>query len=262
MTIALAAALVGDDVPLAVQLSATGLTIASNYTIQGTLADGTIWIVRGGNEALADSTQIILYDVATPINVPITYQVLNNAAVVASATPLTVTYTGQVVLNSINGDLTAGFTWMNNDAPRSMFMRSNTFQIPGRLLPVVRFDVSGGETGEILAETTEAQSADMRTLLQAGGLAILRTDGAVQDVAPVQFVLITGVSSSLLGIGTLRRWNLSYQVVGDPQPDVAVAAITWDDFDVAYSALTWANFDTEWSALSWADFDATDWVNH
>jgi hypothetical protein len=261
MTVALAAALVGDDVPLAVQLSATGLTVAQNYTIQGTLADGTTWIVRGGNEALADTTQIILYDVATPINVPITYQVLNNAVVVASATPLTVTYDGQTVLNSINGDLTAGFIWMNNDAPQSMLMRSNTFQIPGRLLPVVRFDVSGGESGEILAETTEAQSADMRTLLQAGGLAILRTDGAVQDVAPVQFVLITGVSSSLW-IGTTRRWTLSYQVVGDPQPDAAVAAITWDDFDVAYAALTWANFDTEWAAQTWDGFDATDWVNH
>lgn len=261
MTVAIAAALVGDDVPLAVQLSATGLTAGQNYTLQGNLADGTQWTVRGGDEALAGSAQIILYDVATPINVPITYTVSNNAAVVATASPITVTYDGQTVLNSIDGELTAGFVWMNNDAPQTMLMRSNTFQIPGRLLPVVRFDVSGGETGEILAETTEAQSPAMRTLLQAGGLALLRTDGAVKDVPPVQYVLITGVSS-VLWAGTNRRWTLSYLVVDDPQPDAAVAAITWDDFDAAYSTFTWANFDTEWSIGTWDGFDATDWVNH
>jgi hypothetical protein len=73
---------------------------------------------------------------------------------------------------------------------------------------------------------------------------------------------VTGASSVLTGVVDMRRWSLDYRVVGDPQPDVAVAAVNWDDFDAAYVATAWSAFDTEWATQTWDQFDAEDWVNH
>ena len=267
MTLAITAAVAGGGYPRAVQVSVTGLTVGAAFEVTGLTAAGWTWLVRGGNGQLASATTAVLADISTPLGVAIQYEVRQVGASPAVASLVTVPYTGRYVLQSVDGRTTVPFVWVDKDDPREIGLRAVTFDVPGRTSPVTRWDVSGGESFEIPARMDQAGSEALRTQLRtASPVMVLRTDGGVRDVDPVQYVILTKATRSLVGAangyGTDRVWSLACTQIADPEPSVVLAASNGDDFDTAYAALTGTDFDTEWSTLTWVDFDATDWATH
>lgn len=261
MALAIAASLVGTNTPKAVQIVVTGLTDGDDYEVTGSWSGGS-WDVRAGTGTV-DGTQVVLVDIASPINVPITYTAVTDSGTV-EADAVTVAYDGdddQYLLQSLDGGTTVAFRWLDNAAPRAKVLRGNVFRIPGRATPVIVYDVPGGTQGELVARTTATHSQNMLDLLALGGMALLRTNGSVRDLPAVEFLFITRAESALSGVGNDRAWTLSYEVVDDPEPDTAVAASDWDDFDTVYVDLTWDDFDDEWTDQTWDDFDVEDWAS-
>src|SRR5450830_1387900 len=115
MPLAITAAFVGAATqPKPVQVNVTGLTIGQAYTVTASAA-GWSRVVQGG-EGTAVSTQLLLIDVATPLNAAVTYTVVHASTSAASA-PVTVGYGGDAVLQSLDGFTIAGFDWQDNADP-------------------------------------------------------------------------------------------------------------------------------------------------
>lgn len=263
MALAIAVALIGAENPQAVQVAITGATIGDSYTINGNWAGGE-WTVRGGDSVIAADTQIVLVDVASPINIPLTYTVTHDAdGVFVNSSSITVPHPDLEVMTSVDGLTVIRFLRRLNDgAPRGLTMRSAIYAIPGRNLPGVRFDVTAGESMALAVDTIDTDTDNLFDLLRTGGLVLLRNNGSVRDTPAVQFLLVTDAPSQLNGIDNTRTWTLGCQVVDDPEPDVIVVVDTWDQLDAVYLVLpsTWANFDTEWSTKTWNQFDLEDWA--
>lgn len=262
MALAIAVALIGAESPQAVQIAVTGATSGDSYTVNGNWAGGE-WPVRGGDSTLAAGTTIILVDVASPINVPVTYTVTHDAdGASVTSSSITATHPDLEVMTSVDGLTVIRFQRRGNDgAPRALTMRSVTYPIPGRNLPGVRFDISAGESMTMLLDTIDDDTDNLFDLLRTGGLVLLRNNGSVRDTPAVQYLLVTDAPSQLNGVDNTRTWSLACQVVDDPEPDVIVVIDTWDELDSVYSALTWTNFDTEWSTKTWDQFDLVDWAS-
>lgn len=255
------AALVGSGVPRDVQVVVTGLTAGQRYLIEG-LAVGVSWAIRGGR-GVSTGVTLILGDTQTPLNVPATYRVTVNGAVLWTSAPVVVAAPEKQVLQSLDGKRVAIPRLMANGLPRSLDTRTAAFAIPGRSRPVVRMDTTGDGGGQLLLDTTGTETGDLYDLLSTGRPIVIRTDGAVRDMAPVDVVLITDASSVLTGAriqdGDTRRWTLSYLLIDDPDPDAILSLSTWDDFDKVYASQTWTAFDTQWTGATWDLFDTFDW---
>lgn len=262
MALAISGTLVGSASPQAVQVAVTGATIGDSYTITGADGVGDVWTVRGGDSTVAVGTSIVIADVATPINTPITYTVTHDAdAATALSSPVTVPYSASYVLTTMDGSLAAAFLWMNNQDPLETPMRNALFYIPGRSAPVVRYDVPGADTGTLQVLTEGAQTPALKAVLTSqGGLCLLRGDGSLADFPAVQFLAITNNQRILAGSGTERIWTLAYATIADPEPDAIVAAVDWDDFDLPWSTDTWTSFNSSWAAGTWDGFDRFDWT--
>lgn len=254
-------ALVGSGVPQDVQIVIPGLTAGQVYHVEGT-AGAFTWTVRGG-KGISDGTTLILGDTQTPLNVPITYRVTVNGVLVWASEQITVPAAGKFVLQSLDGRNTAAPSLMSNGLPRSLDIRSASFAIPGRARPVIRMDTTGDGGGNLLLDTTGSETSDLYDLLAAGRPIVIRTDGDVRDMAPVDVVLVTDASSVLTDAriqdGDTRRWTLTYLLIDDPDPSAILALSTWDDFDAVYAGQTWAAFDAQWAGSTWDAFDRFDW---
>ena len=261
MSLAVAAVLAGGGYPRAVQVAITGLTVGAPFLVTGALADGTTWTVRGGNGQTVTATTAILADVSTPINVPVTYTAAQTGLTPATSAPITVPYSGRYVLQSLDGRTAIPVTMLADASSRSTFVRTVSFAVPGRTTPVIRWDVSGGESGSFDVMLPRSSSDALRTLLTTGAPAVaFRSDGTVYDWPASFLCVITSAASRMLSQGyTDRIWTLGYTVIADPEPSTVLAASDWDDFDATYAAQTWDQFDAYWSTLTWDDFDATDW---
>lgn len=267
MSLAVTAILAGGGYPQATQVTVTGLTVGVAFSVTASTPDGWSWTVRGGNGQLATATTAVLADISTPLGEPITYTAAQTGWSPASATPVTVPFTGRYILQSLDGRVSIPFLWRDTGDQLETSMRAVAFEIPGRTTPVIRWDVSAGDSGEISAHMPRAASDALRAQLRTSGpVMVLRTDGAVRDIDPVQYVVITKATREMFGasngFGTDRIWSLAYLVIADPEPSMVLAASNGDDFDAAYSALTGTDFDAEWASLAWDDFDATDWSTH
>lgn len=261
MALTVTAAVVGTSTPRAVQVVVSGLIAGEDYTVTGSWSGGS-WPVRAGT-GVAKGSQLVLADVATPVNTPITYTA-EHAGVVASSDSVRVDYGGKFVAQSLDGRDYAEFGWSDNGDPRTQARRTAVFRIPGRERALVRYDVPGGESGDLVVTTRGPQTRALQGLLAPGGPLLLRTDGNVRDLDAVSFIQPTSATRVLTGEGiqstNARQWSIGFELIDDPEPNTVVALSTWDDFDAVYAGLTWANFDAEWAGLTWADFDVHDWA--
>lgn len=254
-------ALVGAGTPRDVQIVIPGLIAGERYAVEG-VADGFTWPVRGG-KGTSDGTTLVLGDTMTPLNAPVTYRVTVNGTLRWTSDPIVVAAPGKYILQSLDGRMVAAPTLMSNGLPRSLDVRTAAFSIPGRARPVVRMDATGDGGGHLLLDTTGSDTRDLYDLLAAGRPIVIRTDGDVRDMAPVDVALITDASSVLTDAriqdGDTRRWTITYLLIDDPDPNAVLALSTWDDFDAVYAGQTWSAFDTQWSSSTWDDFDRFDW---
>lgn len=263
MSVSVAASLVGTAPPRYVQVVVSGLTVGDAYEVRGNWDDGS-WSVRAGHGDATSSSQLVLNDVQTPVNVPIWYTVRVNGADAGTSPAVTVDYQNRYVIQSLDGKTSAAFTWLDNGDPREAITRTAAFTIPGRPTPVVMYDIPAGVDGELAVSTPRLETENLWALVRSGAPVLLRTDGRVRDLEAVQFAHIMSVHNELsgAGFGTTedRRWTLRYTVIADPEPNTLVPASTWDDFDAAYAGLTGAAFDADWAGLTGDAFDREDWA--
>ena len=80
------------------------------------------------------------------------------------------------------------------------------------------------------------------------------------DIPPAALVWVSSDANDRVAAGRAERdWSLSYRHAPDPEPDLIVAATTWDEFDARWAAYTWADFDTAMSGRTWDEFDLIEW---
>ena len=260
MAVTITATLVSSTDPKPVQIVLNGITAALTYSVTGS-AGGSSWPVPGG-EGVSAGTQIVLVDNRAALNTPITYSVVVSG-VTYTASPVTVTYGQRYLLQSLDGLSVVAFWWSDNDLPREVQTRAATFDVPGRDRPPARYTTGGDGGGSLVIRTDRTNTDALYRLVKTGRPVIVRTDGTVRDLPPVDLLLLTSVSNvarrAFASPGVLwtdRVWNLQYTLVGDPQPSQALTAFTWDDFDAAMLARVWSN------PVSNPTFDAntTGWV--
>lgn len=253
--------LAGAVEPRSVRLSISGVTAGQSFTVTGS-AGGFTWAVRGGSGAVPSTGTVILTDAASPLNVAITYT-LTLEGVPYTAGPITVPYDGRYVLQSLDGRTVVPFRWHDNRDPRDQRMRTSVLEIPGRSTPVVRWDVSAGQSRRLVIRTTPAATRVLLDRLNTHGpVLLLRTDGTLRDFAPASYLALTAAPDQLFGVEGERLWSLSVEVIDDPEPGTILASATWDDFDAVYAPATWDDFDAEWADADWDEFDRTDWTQY
>lgn len=232
-------------------------------TVSGQSVDGAFsWPVRGG-VFVADGGQVILVDVAAPINIPVTYSAVWDGGEV-STSPVVRTFQGHEAVVSLDGGTVVGALRLKSGGDaREGERRFHTSAVPGRRRPPVRLGpVAGDGGGSMLLETSSDDTAAMRGLL-ARNLPVYvfhnpaRCKVAECDLPLVDLVYVTGDGNdrSAAVQKAHRRWSLSYLLVDDPDPDYRVPLSTWDMFDAA--GLLWGDLDA--LGLTWDEFDRTDW---
>lgn len=252
----------GTPPPVQIIIPGADLTAGAPWFLDGS-AGGSLWRVRGGYGTGAGA-QVVLIDVAAPLNTVTTYT-LTVAGVVSDTDTITRTYTGHDVLAAVDGSGVVDFLWLADGGDRrEPEVRFHASDVAGRRRPPVRIDpVPGDGGGSILADTTGVNTTAMRTLIgtpcymlhNAGNCAIPDC-----DIPLTELVLITRASndrSSQIDAAH-RRWALSYLLIDDPEPSYVVPLSTWDEFDAAFA--TWDAFDAYFAAKTWDEFDRTDWT--
>lgn len=259
MPLAITAALVGAATqPRPVQVNITGLTIGQTYVVTASAA-GWSRVVQGG-EGVAVATQVLLIDVATPLNSAVTYTVAH-AATTATSAPVTVAYTaGRSLLQSLDGTVAAGFRWMDNEDPREQETRVAMYRPAGRSRPIMHYDVAGDESGTIVARTREADSIALRELIRQGAPVLLRAEVGMRDISPVEVLGIERAPRRLVGsTGGRREWDISYTLVSD-EDDTPLVMVTLEHLNSYYALKMLSDVNAQWAGLTLADMNAFDWV--
>lgn len=261
MVVSITAALVAAGVPEPVQIVVSGVPAGAGYVVTGRTASGDRWGVPGG-VGVSTGSQVVLVDNRGALNTPITYGVVSGG-VTLEAPPVTVTFAGRAVIQSLDGQTVVEFVWLDDGLPREPEVRSRTFAVPGRRRPVVVVETGGDGGGELTIRTTQDQTDALAELVAAGRPVVLRTDGAARDLPAVDLIHLTKTPNILWrgdgGLSTQRVWSLGYVLADDPEPGTAVSAYTWIDFDEVMAARTWNEFDAIFAASTWDGFDTYDW---
>lgn len=259
MALAVTAVLVGSaTAPRPVQVNITGLTIGQVYTVTVS-AGGWSRVVQGG-AGTAAATQLVLVDVATPLNAPLTYTVVHNASTVSTVSTVTVAYSGDALLQSLDGQTVAGFDWQDNEDPREQSPRVAFFRPAGRSRPIMHYDVAGDESGKILAETSGGGTTALRELVRVGAPVLLRAEVGLRDLDPVEVLGISAAPRKLVGaVGGLRQWELAYTLVSD-EDDTPLVMVMLDHLNQYYATKKLSDINTQWAGLTLADMNAFDWI--
>lgn len=244
----------GTDLP-----SGSAWTLTASYT--DGLGETQSYRVRGGS-GVAASAQVVLVDVAAPVNVPVAYSLAVDGSVTVTGTT-TRTYVGQDVMVAVDGSEAVDFMWEAGGGDRRQGVRRfHASDVAGRARPPLRLDpVAGAGGGSLVAETYGADTSAMRRLLASNAPCYLlhNHDGCVEgcDLPFTDLVYVTGDSNDALDTTTRRRWSLAYLLIDDPEPNFVVPLSTWDAFDTAFA--TWTAFDAYFAGKTWDEFDRTDW---
>jgi hypothetical protein len=263
VAVTIVASLVSAGSPQPVQIVVNGIPTGTAYTVVGSTGDGSTWPVPGGDGVSAGS-QIVLVDNRSALSTPVTY-VLTAAGATYPSNVVTVAFPDKYVIQSLDGQESVQFVWRDNGLPGEPTFASVTFDVPGRERPPARFVPGGDGGGELEIRTDRENTTRLLALLKTGRPLVVRTDGAVRDFPAVDMVLPVSGPNSLWpavtanGPSTDRVWTIRYLLVDDPEPSVALAAFTWDDFDAAMATRTWADFDALFAPLTWDAFDTYDW---
>ncbi|GAB6857346.1 hypothetical protein [Microbacterium xylanilyticum] len=233
MAVTLAAVLLTASNPRPVQITLNGTTAGQAYEIRGTTADGSSWPVPGGKGTSA-GTQVVVVDNRAALNVAVTYTVLV-AGATYSAAPVTVTWSGVGVLQTLSGKNIVDIEVASVTEPQKHGIRASTFEIAGRSTPAARLDVPGSAITDWLIDTQQTDTAALRAILATGTPVVRRLTPGMRDFQTVVIGVVLSWHDELLtgGGDTWRRFTLQVHEISDPQPSALLAAYLWDNFDQA-----------------------------
>lgn len=262
MPVTVSVSLVGVADPQQVQIEVDGLTVSDIVTIQGVLGVHT-WTVRGADGISAPSTQVIRRDNLAPVNAAFTYTVtVNGTQYVSDA--ITVPYSADYVLTTLDGYTVATMTWVDNSDPIAMSFHQHLTPVPGRRTPVIRYADGGGESGSwTLFCEGAANIAALKAMLRPGAPLIMRTNGSLLDFPPARIVAVVSASLPLVGEGTSRMFDTGWVEVADPLGTIPVTGWTFADMNTVVTALggTFADLNAFIVTLggTFADVNRFDW---
>jgi len=235
MAVTLTATLLTASNPQPVQITLNGTNNGDQYAITGTTADGSVWAIPGGTGTSAGS-QVLVTDNRSALNVPITYQAVVNG-VTYTAAPVTVSYSGVAVLQTLDGRTVVGLEIGTNREHQKHTMRAFVAEVAGRSTPAVRLDVPGSAEDTWELHTQITNTAIMRTILGKGAPVVRRLQPGMRDLQNVVLGVVTDWYDELLTDGgdTWRCFYLTVREISDPQPSAALAAYAWTDFDTAFA---------------------------
>lgn len=242
----------------------TDLTSGALWELWASYTDGLgdvqSYRVRGASGVPA-SAQVVLVDVAAPLNTTVTYSLTVDGTVTVTGTT-TRTYTGRDVLQGVDGDEVVDFNWLAAGGdPREPVVRVHVTDVPGSPRPPARLaPVLGAGGGSILADTSGVDTAAMRRLLGRPCYVLHNPSRCTIpgcDIPPSELVLITraGNDRSDRIDAAHRHWNLEYLLIADPEPSYRVPVSTWGDAEGA--DLTWGEAATV--AATWGAAELVDW---
>lgn len=265
MALAITATLLAGADPRPVQIDVTGLTIGRAYLVTASTSSGWSRTVQGGS-GTSSATQIVFVDIATPLNAALTYtaqELSDDGSVLASASTVgtvTVAYDHDALISSLDGSVIAPIEWMDNEDPREQEIRQALFRPAGSTRPIVHYDLSGDESGTIVAETSGTGTTALRSLIRAGAPVLIRTALGIRDVDPVEVLVITRAPRKLVGAtGTLRQWELAYTLGVDGETVPLVVAMLSHVNDV-YATKYLSDFNTDFAGQTLAQVNIRDWV--
>lgn len=260
MALEISAALSQAGTPRQVRVYVDGLEIGAPYRVTGS-AGGHTWVVRGGSGEEADSPQLVLTDVLTPINRAVTYQVSSGDNSAATPETVTVSHSKRYLLQDLAASVVIGFSWLDNRDPQTLRIDQDFHEVAERRNPVHRYAPAGGRSGSWAFLCTPGQSRQLAELLDAGEPVVLRGEGRIQDFQPVRIAGMSAPPSSrLLTEEGDRVWSLSWFEVDDPLSRTVMVSDTWADVDAAYEGATWADLDAAYSGATWGDWNRFDWA--
>lgn len=237
MAIEVSAVLAGVTIPQTVQIEVTGLEVGDGVTIEGELGSDT-WVVRGAEDVSALGAQVLRRDNLTPVNTEFTYTATVNG-VQYTSNPITVPYSHDYVLTTLDGKEVVDLLWVNNGDPIDINVDQHFSQVPGRSTAVVRYAPAGGESGQwqFLTESA-ASSRALHKMIASSAPLILRSTGLIRDFPAVRIVALSQASRTLVGAkGENRLWDTAWREVSDPFATVPVTAWTLEDFSTVWNAL-------------------------
>lgn len=251
----------GTPPPVLIVVPGTDLTAGAAWTLTASWSGGAGYTVRGGSGTGAGA-QVVLVDLAAPLNTVTTYT-LTVAGAVSDTDTITRTYTGQDVLQAIDGTVAVDFRWLaaggDRREPAVRFWASN---VAGRSRPPIRLDPTPGDGGgSLLADTTGTGTAAMRTLIGTPCYVLHNPANCTIpacDIPLTEMVLITRAPndrSSRIDAAH-RRWDLSYILIDDPDPDYRVPLSTWGE--AAAAVATWG--EAAALAATWGAAELVDWT--
>lgn len=252
MAIEVTAVLAGTSTPQQVQVEVSGLTLGDIVTVRGH-SGAHSWVVRGGQSVPALGSSLVRRDNMAPVNAPITYRA-TVAGVQYASEPVTVPYSSDYVLSSLDGTVRVDMEWGANGDPIQMNSNLHLSYPNGRMTPVARYAPAGGESGAWrLLTQSPADTRVLRDLLRAGGPLLMRTSGEMLDFLPARIVVFANSVRELFGVEGARIWELPWVEVADPQAGRAVTAWTLDDLNRAWAALSTAEgsvHEYDWDVLN------------
>lgn len=266
MALEISAALSQAGTPRPVRVYVDGLTVGDAYRVTGS-AGGHTWTVRGGEGDAADSPQLILTDIMTPLDRPITYQVISGDDVATAPSTVRVDYGRDVILQSLDGtEIIEIEVWRDNGDPIDIGLNSRLIHVDGRQHPITRWSRAGGESGLWEMVLTTPNTLKLREYLISGAQLVMRMarhmhdNGTQCDLPPVRVVTVTDAPRRMHGVPGKRVWSLAWSEVDDPLAGTVMVSDTWADVDAAYEGTTWADLDAAYEGATWADWNRFDWA--
>ena len=247
-------------------LSGTDLPAGSVWHVDAVYADGlsgeVVYRPRGGS-GVGGGSQLVLMDYAAPIRQEVAYRLYRDGVLVTTQTIVRPS-THDSVMTSLDAGLVVRFDQMADGGDQRYSVRRGAWtDVPGNPLPPGRLaPIAGAGGGSLTARTAGGETTRMRHLMSTNGLCYLlhSCDLLDCDIPPAALVWVASDANDRVAAGRAERdWSLSYRHAPDPEPDLIVAATTWDELDARWAAYTWADFDTAMAGRTWDEFDLIEW---
>ncbi|WP_337004115.1 MULTISPECIES: hypothetical protein [unclassified Microbacterium] len=228
------------------------------WSLTGSWQDFT-WTVPGG-EGVGDGGQLHLTDVLAPTNVPVVYTFRAGATVDVSAPVVIIG--PRFLLQRLDGSAIVEAKFMLGSIGLELDVHQELFFIPNRSRPAIRYGTTGDGGGMFRIRVDRTRRAQFDEVMKTGGPIVYRTTPPLEDLAPVETILVGRLTSEGLASGPERDWSFTYVFADYPTLEKRLGGFPWDDFDAALAGQTWNQFDTRFAGTAWDQFDLTDWLAH
>lgn len=255
-----------DGLPPSVRVTVSGVASTTSFTLTRLCAGRTITVPGWRAKQVIDS--LVDTDWCAPINRPVTYSLLVNGAVVASAT-ITLTSDVAWIQDPLQPDkclpvkgsgINPGFLTMDGPALKSVTYknRSSAIDILGSEYPVSfggQVSAGSGINASMKADDNET-SAAFRAIVQGTPILLLRTTADMVPLPPLAYLQAQTVEQPITvhwGQG-LTAWSVTGDLVAAVMQAAITGSVTYDDVQQLLSGYTYDEVQTLAAATTYLDW--------